>query len=193
MKNIYVVLYKNFTALDVFGPVEVLSSIDEYAIHYVSLDGGIIENKQSIRLVTEPLTGVEGESILLIPGGFGSRNEINNSRFIEGLSKAMGLAEHVLCVCTGSVLAAKTGALDGKRATSNKRAFEWAQDCCPKVNWVRDARWVVDGKFYTSAGVSAGIDMALGFVRDIFGADRVLEICTRMEYHWNSDPDHDTF
>lgn len=91
------------------------------------------------------------------------------------------------------LLAAKTGALDGRRATTNKRAFDWVKSIGPKVNWERPPRWVRDGKFYTSAGVSAGIDMALGFIQDQYGAEKVREICGRMEYHWNANSENELF
>ena len=193
MKHVYVVLYDNFTALDAFGPVEVLNSIEELQIHYVSLHGGIIENRQGIRIETEPFPQVTCEDILLVPGGFGSRVIINDQAFLEGLSHMIETAGYVLCVCTGSALVSKTGALDGKRATSNKKAFDWVQSCRSEVLWNREARWVVDGKFYTSAGVSAGIDMALGFVGDIYGLEQAQEIIKRMEYHWNSNAKQDCF
>ncbi len=191
--KVNVILYENFTALDVFGPVEVLSKTGKYDIHYYSLDGGIVTNDQSIRLETEPMEHVEEGGILLIPGGFGSRKEVQHEEFISSLKKIAKSAHYVLCVCTGSALLAKTGMLDGRRATSNKIAFEWVQSCGTETQWIREARWVVDGIIYTSAGVSAGIDMALGFVKDLFGNEKMEEICHRMEYHWNSDADHDVF
>ena len=193
MKNVYVILYKNFTALDTFGPIEALARIEEFKIRYVSLDGGIVTNHQAIRIETEPMSVIEDDGILLIPGGWGSRDEVKNDCFIEALRDAIERSEYVLCVCTGSALVAKTGALDGKKATSNKKAFEWVKSMGPDVAWNREARWVHDGKFYTSAGVSAGIDMALGFLRDRYGMDKAVEIYSGMEYHWNDDADHDTF
>ncbi|MFR7418427.1 DJ-1/PfpI family protein [uncultured Megasphaera sp.] len=189
MKNVYVVLYEDFTALDAFGPVEVLGSIEEFQLHFVSLEGGVITNKQAVRIETEPMAAMEKGGILLIPGGWGSRAEVNHEAFIKALGRAVDEAEYVLCVCTGSALVAKTGALDGLRATSNKRAFAWVESCRPEVTWEKPPRWVRDGKFYTSAGVSAGIDMALGFIRDRYGEERALEICTRMEYRWNRNAD----
>ena len=185
MKNVYVLLYEDFTALDVFGPVEVLGLIEDYRLRYVSLEGGIVQNRQGIRIETDALSCAEKGGILLIPGGFGSRVLIHNREFLETLGNAIDGAEFVLCVCTGSALAAKTGALDGRRATSNRIAFDWVRENNPGVSWDGNARWVADGKFYTSAGVSAGIDMALGFVRDQHGEAAAEEICRRMEYHWN--------
>lgn len=75
-------------------------------------------------------------------------------------------SQNCLTVCTGSALLAKTGLLNMKKATSNKKAFAWVKSVNNNVKWVEEARWVVDGKFYTSSGVSAGMDMVLGFIRD---------------------------
>ena len=88
---------------------------------------------------------------------------------------------------------AKTGLLNGRRATSNKRAMDWVVSVNPAVNWVHRARWVVDGKFYTSSGVSAGIDMALGFLADRFGQEAAEEAALGAEYLWNRDRDNDPF
>ncbi len=77
--------------------------------------------------------------------------------------------------------------MDGKRATSNKKAFHWAMSCSDKVDWIQEARWVVDGNCYTSSGVSAGIDMSLGFMADRYGRETALEIADSIEYIWNED------
>ena len=193
MKNIDVVLYTNFTALDAFGPVQVFGYIDEYAIRFVSLYGGVVRNAQGLRIMTEPMSEIRPGGILLIPGGSGSREMIRDPAFIQALGEAVQRSEYTLCVCTGSALAAETGLLDGKRATTNKTAFDWVADNHTRVKWDREARWVADGNIYTSAGVSAGTDMALGFVRDRFGAETAENLCRKMEYHWNRDPEHDIF
>lgn len=193
MKNVYVVLYPNFTALDVFGPVQVLGCVGEYEISYVSLNGGVIHNDQGIQIITEPMSAIEQGGITLVPGGLGSRAIIKDRVFVQQLKEAILKSEFTLCVCTGSALAAETGLLDGKRATTNKTAFAWVADNHVNVDWKREARWVADGNIYTSAGVSAGTDMALDFVRDQFGTDLAERICRMMEYHWNTDSEHDSF
>lgn len=83
-----------------------------------------------------------------------------------------------MSVCTGSALLAKTGMLDGKDATTNKRAYNWVIQQNSNIKWIKEARWVQDGNIYTSSGVSAGIDMALGFVADNFGIEKAEEIAT---------------
>lgn len=98
-----------------------------------------------------------------------------------------------LSICTGSALLAKCGVLNNIKATSNKKALEWVKQTNENVIWIDKARWVVDGKFYTSSGVSAGMDMALGFVSDQFGKDKAYEISEFIEYIWNEDKSKDTF
>lgn len=102
-------------------------------------------------------------------------------------------SKYCLSVCTGSALLAKTGLLNNKKATSNKKAFEWVKSINANVLWIEKARWVVDQKYYTSSGVSAGIDMVLGFVAERFGMIEAKKIAENIEYIWNSDPNNDPF
>jgi len=93
----------------------------------------------------------------------------------------------------GSALLAKTGLLDGRKATSNKRAFAWAITNGENVNWVKKSRWTVDDKYYTSSGVSAGMDMTLGFLTDLHGIAFAREVGFQIEYNWIEDKDNDSF
>jgi transcriptional regulator GlxA family with amidase domain len=86
-----------------------------------------------------------------------------------------------------------TGLLDGKKATTNKQDFNDTVHLGPNVNWVKKARWVEDGKFFTSSGVSAGMDMALAAAASLFGRERADEMAEGCEYTWHSDPDWDPF
>ena len=88
---------------------------------------------------------------------------------------------------------AKAGLLDGKRATTNKLAFDWVASQGPKVDWQRKARWVEDGKFITSSGVSAGTDMALALIARLCGIDQAREAAHWAEYVWNEDSRDDPF
>ena len=72
-------------------------------------------------------------------------------------------------------------------------SFEWVKQCRPAVKWQPVARWVKDGKFYTSSGVSAGMDMALGFIADYYGSDLAQDIANHTEYYWQKDPSVDNF
>lgn len=182
MKEITALLYHDFTALEVLG------RLPGYEIRYASLSGGPVSNEKGLTVETEALGSLGRSDILLVPGGMGSRKLALDGDFLSALRKAALESTVVMTVCTGSALAA-AGLLDGLRATGNKRAFDWTMSMGEKVLWQRDARWTRDGKFYTAAGVSAGIDMALGFVADHFGRDRALSIAEGMEYCWNEKPE----
>jgi putative intracellular protease/amidase len=147
----------------------------------------------NVRILTDGIEKIEKYDILLIPGGQGTRVLVKNSDFIDKLKGIAEKSTWCLTVCTGSALLARTGLLDNRNATSNKRSFEWVKSNGKNVVWKNKARWVVDDKYYTSSGISAGIDMSLGFVCDQFGAERVNEISRIMEYEWNSNKDDDMF
>ncbi len=102
-------------------------------------------------------------------------------------------AKFIISVCTGAVLLAKTGILDNKKATTNKRSFNWVIQHGLNVKWVKKARWVKDANTYTSSGVSAGIDMALGFIADNYGKEKAESIANGIEYIWNKDCEDDVF
>jgi transcriptional regulator GlxA family with amidase domain len=194
LKNIGILLFENFETLDVFGPVEILGRLkDMYQIEFYSLDGGIIKSTQNVKIVTQKLTDAQKFDIFLIPGGMGTRLEVNNPEMISKIAAISNITPHVLTVCTGSALLAKTGLLNGLDATSNKRAFEWVSSQEAKVNWIKKARWAVDGKFYTSSGISAGMDMTLGFVRDLHGLALARKIAYEIEYTWQEDKETDEF
>lgn len=194
--NFNIILFHGFETLDVFGPVEVFGKLDNSKINYYSLTGGIISNNDGIRIETDSIDHIkfsDKENILFIPGGVGTREEVHNSKFIDKIKEVAEKSSYTLTVCTGSALLAKTGLLDGSKATSNKRAFDWVKTNSDKVEWIEQARWVVDDKFYTSSGVSAGIDMALGFVADISTLDNARDIAKRIEYIWQEDKGIDLF
>ncbi|EST11371.1 DJ-1/PfpI family protein [Sporolactobacillus laevolacticus] len=191
--DVNILLFPDFETLDAFGPVEVLGQISEYTLRYVSMDGGTITSRQKTPIMTEPIHHTDVTGILLIPGGQGTRPLVNNDDFIRKLGDAANLSTYCLTVCTGSALLARTSLLNGRKATSNKLAFEWVKSVNPSVQWMEHARWVNDGKYYTSSGVSAGIDMTLGFIADQFGEAQAREIAHHIEYVWNSDKTNDPF
>ena len=191
--EVIVLVFDGFELLDLFGPIELLSFLDEVRFRYVSEFGRSIKNKVGLKLDTEKMTLGETCDILLIPGGQGTRKVYLQPSFIDYVKSYAENATYVLSVCTGAVLLSETGLLNGRRATSNKRLFNWVSSTNAKVDWVRQARWVVDGKYYTSSGVSAGMDMVLGFISDQFGQNKAKDIACNIEYHWQSDSNKDDF
>lgn len=194
MENFDILLFDNFETLDAFGPVEIIGRMsDTYHLNYYSMSGGMVVSRQGIRIETKPVSEMTLQNTLLIPGGQGTRELIDDVDFIQSLTVLVQKAKFVLTVCTGSALLAKTGFLNGKNATSNKRAFDWVQSVNPEVHWARRARWVVDGNIYSSSGVSAGMDMTVGFLRDLYGVAVAQKVCEEIEYIWNSDESLDPF
>ena len=193
--NVGVLLFEDFETLDVFGPVEILGRLkDIYNIRFYSLSGGLIGNSHGVSIVTEKLESEHNNSeIVIIPGGAGTRSGVNDALLIDAIRKISVSSNYVLTVCTGSALLAKTGLLDGRKATSNKRAFDWVMTNGKDVNWIKQARWVVDGKYYTSSGVSAGMDMVLGFVADRHGAELARKLAFEIEYNWTDQKEQDNF
>jgi putative intracellular protease/amidase len=193
--KVAVLLFDNFETLDVFGPVEIFGRLtDSYQVSFYSLQGGIIQNAHGISIITKDFKEIEnGVDIFLIPGGYGTRVEVNNILLIDKIRQISDLSKYVLTVCTGTALLAKTGLLDYRKATSNKRAFDWVVAQGTNVNWVRRARWVVDDKYYTSSGVSAGMDMTLGFLQDMHGVKFAREVAHTIEYTWQEDKHEDGF
>ncbi len=198
MKAVNVLLYEGFMTMDALGPTEALSrALDDgqkcYEIEYFSATGGLVGSSTSAKIWTRKLSEIAKFDVLLVPGGFAARELAHESEFIATLVELARRHDHVIAVCTGSVLLAKTGLLDGKEATSNKLSWQWVTSEVPSVRWVRAARWCVSGKFYTSLGVSAGIDEALGFIADMHGQSEAQRIARTMEYVWSSDKNADLF
>ncbi|MDO9376469.1 MAG: DJ-1/PfpI family protein [Ferruginibacter sp.] len=191
--TVAVLLFEDFETLDVFGPVEIFGRLkDHYKVSFYSLAGGLVSNYHGVSILSQPLDALTACDIFLVPGGYGTRPGVENAILIDFLREISNKTNHVLTVCTGTALLAKTGLLDGRKATTNKRAFDWVVAQREQVEWVKKARWVKDGKFYTSAGVSAGMDMVLGFLADQHGLEFARKVAFEIEYDWteNSEEDH---
>ena len=191
--NVTVVLFHGFETLDVFGPVEMLGASGEFQIAFYSQEGGIVKSHQGVPVETQPLDNVSAPEALLVPGGMGVYDMLENASFIERLAELAKQAKYVLSVCNGAFLYAKAGVLDGRRATTYKARMDRAEELFPAVNWEHSARWTVDGNLYVSSGVSAGTDMALGFIADVCGRDVADKTARYAEYTWNADPSNDPF
>lgn len=194
-KEIAFLLFDNYETLDVFGPAEIFGRLtDHYILKFYSIKGGVVTNRHRVPIMTEKLSTITKKPFaFLIPGGLGTRIEVKNEVLINKIKEVSLSSDYVLTVCTGSALLAKSGLLDDRKATSNKRAFSWVMTNGQEVAWDKKARWKVDENFYTSSGVSAGMDMALGFLADRHGIDFARNVAWEIEYNWIEDKDNDTF
>jgi transcriptional regulator GlxA family with amidase domain len=197
METIGALLFDGFELLDVFGPLEAFGKLAESGkcrVITLAERAGTVASAQGPRAVADyGLADCPRLHMLLVPGGIGTRREVENRRLIDFIRIRAVEAEVVMSVCTGAGLLARAGLLDGRRATTNKRAFAWPVSQGPEVNWVREARWVEDGRFVTSSGISAGIDMALAVIGRRYGAETAQGIAVVMEYDWHRDSLRDPF
>lgn len=192
--DVNIILFDDFETLDVFGPVEILGVLNEYyKIKFYSLNGDITTSKQGVRVCTDPIKDADPKGILFIPGGFGTRALVDNKEFIEIIRKLDEESTNTLTVCTGTAILARTGNIKGRTVTTNKVAYNWVASQDGDVLWQRSARWCVDGKYYTSSGVSAGMDMTLDYIKDNHSRDEAIRIAKWIEYIWNEDMENDPF
>ncbi len=189
------VLFDGFEMLVFFGPLERFGLLEGgVRITVVAEKAGAVKSSGGPCGVAEAtLAGSGGFDVLLIPGGIGTRKEMANAAFVTELKRLAEASRMVATVCTGSFLLARTGLLDGLKATSNKRAFQQVKANAPKVNWIAKARWVEDGKYFTSSGVSAGMDMALALIARLCNRETSIQIASRAEYQWHEDRFWDPF
>jgi|ERR1043166_2000502 transcriptional regulator GlxA family with amidase domain len=120
--------------------------------------------------------------ILIVPGGWGTRREMNNERLLRWMTNRSRQVETLASICTGSLLLGKAGLLDGKRATTHWRTLDWMQELFPKTTVEKDLHFVEDGSLFTSAGISAGIDMSLRIVARYYGEAIARATAKHMEY-----------
>lgn len=182
-------LFPQFELLDVYGPLEMFGYAPEMELVMVAESAGPVASTQGPRSVADySLADCPPLDLLLVPGGLGTRVACNDEALLAWIRERVASCEVAMTVCTGTALFARAGVLDGHRATTNKKAFDWVVTQGPQVEWIRQARWVVDDKFATSSGVSAGIDMALAVIEQMFGAEmaRALEIGTEYDRHRDS-------
>lgn len=193
-KTIGIVLFADFETLDVYGPVQMWGRLPDHKIVFVAQKAGAVRSSQGVEAVaTYSFDDAPQFDIVMVPGGMGTRQEVNNEALLGFIRKQDQGTALTTSVCTGAAILARAGLLDGRKATTNKLAYKWVTGHSNKVSWVGHARWVVDGKYVTSSGVSAGTDMALALVEKIYGREAAEKNAKVAEYIWNDDPNNDPF
>ncbi len=179
--NIAIVLYDRFTALDAIGPYEVLSRLPGANVAVLAPQAGPVRTDNGmLTLVAErSLAEVPQPDIVLVPGGPGEVAARAGGATLDWLRNADRTSTWTTSVCTGSLILAAAGLLDGKRATSHWLALEELRRLGIEP---ASQRVVFDGKLVTAAGVSAGIDMALALAARIAGDTVAQAIQLGIEY-----------
>lgn len=201
-RTIGAVVFDGFELLDLFGPLEMFGMYrDAFDIRVIGTGRGdavcSAASHQGPRVEIDAAIGEVGvgadpaPEMMLVPGGQGTRALVSDEMFLSEIKRLSERAELVTSVCTGSALLARAGVLDGRAATTNKRAFDWVTEQAPNVDWRRQARWVEDGPVWTSSGVSAGIDMSLAIIARLLGDQAARNAAAWAEYtaHWDAADD----
>ena len=192
MRNVAILIFDEVEVLDFCGPFEVFSvtgkrnNIDPFNVYTVAqTDKPVLaRNKLSIN-PSYGLMDCPKPDILLIPGGYGTRVEMKNSTLIDWIRDRAEGAELVLSVCSGALLLAKAGLLDGLAATTHHGALGLLRELAPDTKVVECERFVDNGRVIVSAGISAGIDMSLYVVSRLLGEEQANETAAYMEYDWS--------
>lgn len=189
------VIFEGYELLDTYGPLELfLMNQKLFDSVVLATEAGEVRSNQGPKGVADQrLSTCQKVDILLVPGGFGTRKAVSDDTFLGEIARLAESAKYVCSVCTGAAILARAGVLDERKATTNKAAWAWATSQGEHVNWIPQARWVEDGKYFTSSGVSAGMDMALGLIKEIYDEEQSLEIAKYAEYEWHRDRDVDPF
>lgn len=193
-KQVGILVFEEVEVLDFCGPFEVFSATrmdedkrrEEPSPFNVFL---IAEKKETVIasgglkvLPDYDLEDCPAVDILVVPGGWGTRREMNNARLLEWITGRSSHLEILASVCTGSLILGQAGLLDGRQATTHWRSLDWMQELFPKAIVEKKLHWVEEGNLITSAGISAGIDMALKIVSRIFGEEVAKATARHMEY-----------
>ncbi|WP_406379410.1 GlxA family transcriptional regulator [Streptomyces sp. NBC_00197] len=184
MRTVLIVLFDGVQSLDVTGPLEVFAGAeahraDSYRIRTASLDGAPVRCSSGLVLVPDhPLAEAPAPHTLLVPGGRGTRNP--DPLLVDWLRAHGPGAERLVSVCTGAILLAAAGLLDGRRATTHWAYCDRLARDHPAVEVDPDPIYVRDGHVATSAGVTSGIDLALALVEDDLGRATALTIARHL-------------
>jgi transcriptional regulator GlxA family with amidase domain len=173
-RKITFLVYPQFELLDLSGPCAAFNFANElygaqYAIGVVSVTGGSITDRAGLSIGTERFTGTEDHETILAVGGPTAHLNALDPSTKELLSENVRRAKRVASVCTGAFFLAAAGLLDGRRATTHWRYAGMLQSQYPMVQVDIDRIFIKDGTIWTSAGMTAGIDLALALIEDDFG------------------------
>jgi len=189
-------LYDGFELLDLYGPLEMFGTLGPERVRIVTVaeHRGPVASSQGPQTVAEhAFDDCPRLDLVLVPGGVGTLAALTNEPLLAFLRERAATAKRTMSVCSGSAILARAGLLEGRRATSNKIFFRLASAQSDGVVWEEAARWVVDGPFVTSSGVSAGTDMALAVIADLHGPAFAEYVAVLTEYTWHRDAAHDPY
>lgn len=200
MRTVAIFIFDDVEVLDFTGPFEIFGVAGKQNGQKGYFNVFTVAEKSTIsarnNLVITPTYTFENcpiPDILLIPGGggfrpdgtpFGSRKEMNNQRLLDWVKAMNEKVELLISVCTGSLILAKAGLLEGLSATTHYKAVEQMKEVAPNTQLFPQERWVDNGRIILSAGVSAGIDMSLYVVSKLYGQSAASDTAIYIQYDY---------
>jgi transcriptional regulator GlxA family with amidase domain len=192
MRNIAILIFNDVEVLDFCGPFEVFSVANElqqykiFNVYTVAEAEAPIIARNGLSINPDyTIHNAPAPDILLVPGGQGTRKEMHNRVLLGWISLCAEHAEFLLSVCTGALLYAILGFLDGLSSTTHRGALQLLKETAPLTRVDASKRFIDNGKIIVSAGISAGIDMSLYVIARLLGKDTAFQTAGHMEYSWN--------
>jgi transcriptional regulator GlxA family with amidase domain len=198
-KRVGILIFPDVEVLDFCGPFEVFSvtrlnellrreESSPFEVLLVAERAGTVTTTGGMKVTPDhTIDTCPPLDILVVPGGWGTRAEIKNARLLDWIKARAAQVETLTSVCTGSMLLGQAGLLDGRHATTHWRSLSWMRDAFPAVTVEEKLHVVEDGNVLTSAGISAGIDMALRVVARYHGEAVARNTARNMEYRYPDD------
>lgn len=191
-RAVWIAVFPDFLLLDATGPAQVFATANDaaedaglpprYVIHVGAVGGGLVRSSAGIALATAPLPAARAlhGATALVVGGRGVTRAARDRRLVSWLARLPRTAHRHGAVCTGSLLLAAAGVLRGRRATTHWMDIAALRAADPAIDVLEDPIFVKDGNLYTSAGITAGIDLSLALVEEDHGRDVALAVAKRL-------------
>ena len=197
MNNVGLFLFDDVELLDFAGPYEVFSVTSElsdyslFRVFSVSEDGETIRTGNGLKVVPDFAFDNHPEiDILIIPGGVGTKKEMDKSAIVEWVRWNHDRAKMTVSVCSGARILARMGLLDGLEITTHHEVFDEVRRIAPSVRLNPTARFIDNGRILTAGGISAGIDASLHIIRKLHGEEIADRTARYMEYgDWRNLPE----
>jgi transcriptional regulator GlxA family with amidase domain len=196
MRHVAILLFDDVEVLDFAGPFEIFSvtgcrhdAEPPFNVYTVAEKEGVVLARNKLRINPHyTIDHCPPPDILVVPGGYGTHREMHNPAVLDGVRQQAARVELLSSVCTGALVLAKAGLLEGLSATPHYSFYDRLQAIAPNTSVRRGERFVDHGTVITSAGVQAGMDMSLHMIARWLGVEVARETAHYIEYDWQLDP-----